>query len=337
MLSLAEVVNSLKGVPIAFISGGKYNEQIVYVHKKQSQEPELSEDEAYRILGERPSRSNRLSKAELKTLNKLIHEKNVSNKRLKEVLKQCKEDEKNDLGTTFKLTEPQSFLIPIPSINKRECQYVSGSSGSGKSRYCAMYMRQWRKLFPDWKIYLFSDKKYDPAYEGIELIRVNIRELIASPSKLDEVKFDNSLVCFDDIDTILDKKTSTIVQALQKKVLELCRQYNTYNLNINHLNNEGLKTKIFFNECDKYVFFPSFGNEQQLEYFMSKSIGLYRNAKKLIQDLDGWVIYNQRPPAQYFMNNKVIYLKKEINDSKVNRTSSAGETRKSKEKKTEEK
>ncbi len=316
MLSLLESVKGIKGIPIAFVSGGKLNNQIVYLHRKPPMEAEITEEEAYKILGVKPGRvKERLTKVELKSLNTLIHEKKVSNKRMKEVLKQTELEEKNNLGTEVKL-EGNAMFIPVPNIEKRECQYISGCSGSGKSRYCALYMRQWKKLFPDGKIYLFSDKDFDPAYEGISLTRVNIRELVKIPGKLDELNFENALVVFDDIDTIMDKKMSTIVQALQRRVLELCRQFNTYNLNINHLNNEGHKTRTFLNECDRYVFFPSFGNETQMEYFMTKSIGLFKRAREKIQKLEGWVIFNQRPPVQYFMNKDTIYLKKEINEKK---------------------
>lgn len=314
MLSLVDIMNGTKGEPIAFISGGSMNGQIVYLHKKPPLEAQITEEEAYKLIGEKESGNKRLSKVELRVLNLLLHEKKITDKRIKEIVKQCEKDEKNNLGSSFKIKEPNCMLIPIPNINKRECYYISGCAGSGKSRFTAMYIRQWRKIFPEGMVYLFSDKEYDPAYDNIDLERVNIRDLVKNPQSINELNFNNALVIFDDIDTIMDPKMSKIVYGLQKKVLELCRQYNTYNININHLSNEGYKTKIFFNECDKYVFFPGFGNEQQLDYFLSKSIGLYKRAKEKIQSLEGWVIYSQRPPAQYFMNKDTILLKKDINE-----------------------
>ena len=105
--------------------------------------------------------------------------------------------------------EDDEKVEQIPNILKeRDVVYCSGMSGSGKS-FCIKKFAQWyQKLYKDREIYLFSGIEKDSgSLDQIKnLKRVKIFEDGFLDSEFSLEDFKDSLVIFDDLEMINDKK-----------------------------------------------------------------------------------------------------------------------------------
>ncbi len=209
--------------------------------------------------------------------------------------------EREDSGhlKEIKMPHGSKSLIPVPSP-KRECLYISGPSGVGKSTFAANYIKSWKKIFPNKKVYVFSMVNDDPALNIIKPIRIKIdEELIDDPLEANEFK--DSLVLFDDIDMISDKKLLKAVKDIQKKILEIGRHGNTYILSTSHMTCDGHTTRSLLNECSKVVLFKG-TNVKQLDYFLNNYMGVkLEKDKRDIRNLPSkWYMLHKNFP-QYVL------------------------------------
>ena len=62
----------------------------------------------------------------------------------------------------------EGTLEPLPDFNETQRIYISGSTGCGKSYYIRKWLKQYIKVFPNRKIYLFSDMLQDPALDDFK-------------------------------------------------------------------------------------------------------------------------------------------------------------------------
>jgi len=156
---------------------------------------------------------------------------------------------------------------------------VVGAMGSGKSYWCAQYMKAYKKLYGTSKLYVFSQKANDPSLDchGLKLNRVLIDDdFINKPFDLaNETAYHNSLVLFDDCMVFPQKKyVERIVQTILQ-FITLARQYRCYTLITSHMfygfNNKQLYASIQ-TEINKIVFFRGV-NVYQLTYVMRNYFG----------------------------------------------------------------
>src|SRR5579859_1245402 len=146
-------------------------------------------------------------------------------------------------------------VFPLPSSKPEQC-YAAGPNGSGKSYYISKYMTLWRQIFPDHPIWVISDLKEDPVIDkvkGVQRIPLN-ESIIDDPLKPEEFK--DSLVVFDDIDSIADKDIAKAVNTLKDSLLKTSRHHNAYVLVTNHMICDYGKTRIIINECRNITVFP---------------------------------------------------------------------------------
>ncbi len=74
----------------------------------------------------------------------------------------------------IKLKEDSDEIMQhLPYFNKgagntRQILYVSGASGSGKSFYTSDYMKEYNRLFPKNKIYIFSSLEKDEKLDAVK-------------------------------------------------------------------------------------------------------------------------------------------------------------------------
>jgi len=69
------------------------------------------------------------------------------------------------LGRSITLEEGNMVQIPNPYF--RECIYIAGPSGSGKSWYVARYIREYHKVFPMNRVLIFNGGQDDPEFETL--------------------------------------------------------------------------------------------------------------------------------------------------------------------------
>jgi len=194
----------------------------------------------------------------------------------KEQLLYISDDEKLDKNS---VTSDEDLCMLPPVDKHREIIYVCGPSGSGKSTITAEYVSNYSKLHPKHDIFLFSMVADDPAFEKLKkkIHRIQITDnLLEQPVELSELN--NTLVVFDDVDGIPDKKLYNAVTNLVLRIAEHGRHNNITMILISHLVNgvDMKKTRVIMNECSRIVLFPKAMNRHQLDYFLKKYIGMHQ-------------------------------------------------------------
>lgn len=203
----------------------------------------------------------------------------------------------------------EGSLQPFPNLSlNRDMLLVSGPSNSGKSYFIGMYLRNAIKCFPDKPIYMFSKLDSDATLEDIKItyIECNLKNIILEPIKVDDLK--DSIVIFDDIDTISDRRIKENVQGLRDDCLEIGRHYNITTLCSSHLLLNYAKTKTIINESHMVTIYPRSGLKTQIQRFLRDYCGFDSELIKRIFTLPSrWVAIHKMYPM-YIMYEKGVIL-----------------------------
>lgn len=173
------------------------------------------------------------------------------------------------------ISATDGLLQHCPDPNtERQILYITGASGSGKSRYAANYIKLYKKIHPNNPIYVFSALKDDKSLDTIKPKRIKISKetLIDDPIVMEDLK--NSLVIFDDIDCISDKVLKNAVYNILNEILETGRHYFCSCILTNHLPSNGNHTRRILNECHTVTYFPHSGNSGKIKKFLMDQIGI---------------------------------------------------------------
>jgi hypothetical protein len=208
---------------------------------------------------------------------------------------------------TLTLTGTSKFQ-QIPDIEtERQIGFITGASGSGKSTYIKKYVMQYKKAFKKNPIYLFSALKEDESLDEVKPSRIKIDDaLVSNPIDIEEFK--DSMVIFDDIDVIRDKKQREAVYDILSQVLEVGRHHNISCWVANHLPTAGKDTRRILNEAHFIVYFPHSGSARQLNYLLQDYIGLdKKDIKKLKNSKSRWATIFKNYPM-IAMTEKEIFV-----------------------------
>jgi hypothetical protein len=287
------------------VQGGKYNNKIIYLStdaENKSMPVDVMEilDEIIQDTNGR-NKLNKMDKLQRSISRNIQPKDEVILQYYKEALDKIDNYSKKD----FKIHDGE--LIPLPRINGRECLYVCGPSESGKSTYIGKYAQEYKQVFPNNNIYVFSRLSEDEPIDELDPTRIEINnELIQDPIQPSELS--NSLVIFDDTDTIPDKKLNEAIQKLKNDLLETGRHNDVHVITSSHLVTNYKETRKVLNECNSITFFPSSGSAHQITYCLKNYFGLNKQQINHILALPSrWVtIYKNYP--QYVLYSKGIYL-----------------------------
>ena len=207
--------------------------------------------------------------------------------------------------------EKGKFAYKIdPDAKERQTMFLCGSAGSGKSYYLAQVVKQYKKIYPDNKVYLFSESEFDPILEDIEDIkRINIEGLDAQPIEWNA--FSKCLVCFDDIDALTGKDGKAIY-ALRDKLLKNSRKFEVSVITTNH-NATDLKLKSVLNESDVIVFFLSNYN-RSLKYLLEQYLGLNKQGIKRLLNCTGRASSFIKSYPNVLITEKEVFTVKYLNN-----------------------
>jgi predicted AAA+ superfamily ATPase len=175
--------------------------------------------------------------------------------------------------SNLKLNGESKFQqIPDPDT-ERQILYITGASGSGKSTYAAKYIKEYKKIFKNNSIYVFSALKDDESLDVVKPKRIIIDDsLYTNPLNVED--FESSMVIFDDIDVISDKKQREAVYNILNQILETGRHFRISCIITNHLSTAGKDTKRVLNECHSVIYFPFSGSGVGLKRLLVDYLGL---------------------------------------------------------------
>lgn len=188
------------------------------------------------------------------------------------------EEDLSVIGTSF--NSKGKKLIPLPDLLGRFIEYIAGPSGSGKSTIAGELAMQFKIIFPNKPIYIFSrtDAKKDPAFNKIKPIQIMVDEsLIEDPIDVtEEVTEEGCLMIFDDCNTIHNDKVRKEIEKLMADAMEVGRKLNCNLIITSHLviPNEKKLARTILNELNMLTVFPKSGSAQQIKYALKTYWGL---------------------------------------------------------------
>lgn len=208
-----------------------------------------------------------------------------------------------------------SKLRPIPFYNndsekQRLSVCAAGPSGSGKSYAIALLIKDLVKIYPKLKkriFYYSRNMNKDPAYKNLDIKIIKLDEdYKEDPLPLEYFK--NSIVIFDDIETIPDKKIKALVKDIRSDILECGRHLNINVFSTTH-SLSGKESKDLMNECNSILFFPQSG----LSGSIQKVLNVYgclsnKNIKRLLNLNTRYIYFHTKHPMYIVTDYSVILI-----------------------------
>jgi hypothetical protein len=198
-------------------------------------------------------------------------------------------------------------LQPLPNFNRIEKIYISGISGSGKSTFASNFIREYLKQKRKNEFFLFSNVDEDDVLDKLKPIRIDLDDEEAL-SEVNSSDFYDSLVLFDDTDTISNGLVRKFIQHLRDDLLECGRHYNTTVVAVSHVLQNYQATRKLLNEASSIVFFPRVGSNNH-NYKFLKHHCLYDEdtIRRLLNLNSRWVaLYRSFP--NYVIYEKGVFL-----------------------------
>lgn len=248
-----------RGTPIAEIQKGNKVIKTVYVTDIDNEKSDIDSQIRDQVLpksfytnlrGITPinmillKKAIRESKPEIMPRNAIMHESyKQAQILLEELLRKCIQIPKED-GT----------IQPIP-MSESSRWGIFGPSGVGKSTFLGKLMMEYKKKYKKNDIFVISALTEDEAFEKVKPIYVKLDQtVITDPLSIKEFK--NSMICFDDIESITDKALKEAVFRFRDECLQVGRHENITTCCIAHGILMGAESKVLLNEADEVCVFP---------------------------------------------------------------------------------
>jgi len=305
------MLNFEEGQPIAVIKKGKNQGQILRISENEEKETNRKENPLEYITEKeiRQIIKNQKGKCTAQDLEEYIemiaNNETPENSEDEEIYNKSLDLIDNKIKKEIKIKD--GFFVPFPVIKNRQCFYISGPSGSGKSYFISQYLSVFKRLKPKMKVFLFSEKNEDEVLDKYHPLRVKIDDELLEDliDPLKELK--NSVVIFDDVDSISDKNIKKEVYDLMNKCLKLGRSYNIYTLISTHMMSNYNETRHFISESQFIVLFKQ-GTKYFLEQFLKKYCGFSQKQINQVLTLPSrWFCIHKNVP-QYILYEKGCYL-----------------------------
>jgi energy-coupling factor transporter ATP-binding protein EcfA2 len=215
-----------------------------------------------------------------------------TNEYIPDVRKAIKEKENQELI----LYDGTMQFIPDKSL-ERFTLYIAGPSGCGKSTFISMFLKEYVKMYPNKKIYLFSRKSQDPALDTIPKIkRIKLDESLYKDPIDIEKDFKNCCLIFDDTDSIMDKKINDAVMRLKDDALQVGRSLKIDVIITSHNVTNYKQSRIILQESQNVVLFIRCVN-RQTRYYLENYLGLKKEQiDKMLRLPSRWVVIKQTAP-----------------------------------------
>jgi len=203
---------------------------------------------------------------------------------------------------------PHEHLQIIPNRDKeRSVWYISGQSGSGKSYYMNKLIQEYHSMYPKNSIYLFSLLKTDPSITLKSIKRVELNEkFVQMDLTLDDFK--DSLVIYDDVDTITQSIIKAKLMRILDQILQCGRHKRISLINISHLACNNKDTRLILSEANYLTIFPRSMGSRAIRYLLSEYFGLSKQQVAKIKKLDSRFITLCRTYPMVILYDTGAYL-----------------------------
>jgi hypothetical protein len=216
------------------------------------------------------------------------------------------------------LTIPNGKVKPCIGKDPTVRAYICGATGSGKTTWACHFIKEILRRRPSMKFYVFSQLKEDEVLDLIKPKRIMIEDsLIEEPIPLE--KLEDSVVLFDDIETIPDKQLRDAVANIRSRCLSEGRHHNISTICTNHQITDYKKTRDMLLECEFITFFPQSGGNNSILRLLQSYIGLNKKQVNRLMHLPSrWVTVYNRAPLTALYESGVFLLTDMMEPPKVN-------------------
>ena len=199
----------------------------------------------------------------------------------------------------------------LPSKTGRSIFYVTAPSGAGKSYLSKQIIMEYRKLHPKNQIYVFSSLETDPTLDSLKYIkRIKINKPEYLETEFTAQDFENSLVLFDDVDCLSNKKQLKKTMDVLNSILQTGRHFNCSCIYTSHASTAGHSSKIILNESHVIVFFPSCASGKMLKYLLDQYLGFSKQQIEKMKNIKSrWVAVVRKYPRAIVTQHEVSLLK----------------------------
>jgi hypothetical protein len=265
--------------------------------------------DVYEVLDEDFIRSHKkkLSMAEMNDLRRALESgKKPTDKNLIDIYNKLKEEYDKRSMKELIITD-DGIISALPNYQDPERAFIGGPSGSGKSFFVSRYLENLRRVFNDRDIFLFSDVGDDECLDKFKPIRIKLDEKFLEDKYVPE-SFEDSIVVFDDIDSIENKKIKEKVGLLRDALLKRGRHKNTSVIVTNHLLNDYKNTRGTLNEVGSITFFPKCGSSHSIQYMLKMYVGLSAKQIQKIFSLPSRAVTVYKHYPMYVISDRNIHL-----------------------------
>ena len=163
-------------------------------------------------------------------------------------------------------------LVPNPNT-ERQCLYVCGQSGSGKSHFTTEYVKNYKKTFPKNNVYVISSIDEDKSIDSLKPKRINVLDPEFMDDEFTAVDFKDSIVIFDDVE-VFPAKIKKKVMGIVNNILQIGRHSNVSIIFTTHNPTKGAESKILLTESNIITVFPKTTGSGALKYLLNNYLGL---------------------------------------------------------------
>jgi hypothetical protein len=308
-----------EATPIAIVRGESQNGKVVYLSEnKPTSNQKLDIDYAEiskKIKGKDRDKTSIISKISKGLRNGLSSEFLLKEgSEIQHLFETIQKEGSN--GSTLKIMQGSQFeVLPTIQTDKRDCVFITGCSGSGKSwwvkKFAENYDRVWGQKRP---IYLISKLDEDSTLDNAQckIHRINLESLLTSPLDINEKEMENCLVIFDDFDTLENTKEKPLLKTVQKLIddcLIMGRHLNISVCVISHYTSNYKASRIILIESTKIVVYPHACSAHALKYLLGTHVGIDAQEIKNIKRLGSrWVCFDRNYPQIMYSENQIKLL-----------------------------
>ncbi len=176
------------------------------------------------------------------------------------------DDDHEDLKLTNSVFTPRYFQFAGDWPNRF---LISGTTLCGKSFFTSMIIRSYKKQYKDNDVIIFSNLESDPVLDRYKPTRIELSDdLIEDPIELEELH--DSLVIFDDIDSLVNKNVRKAVHELRDQIFSTGRHHQIACITTSQLLLKGHESKGSLENTNLVVLFPVASRSQVFSFLKDK-------------------------------------------------------------------
>ena len=217
------------------------------------------------------------------------------------------EDGAKNGGPVYKCAEGETLQVVPNTKSERQCIYVCGQSGSGKSYFTSQYVKEYKKSYPKNEIYCISSIGEDPSIDSLKPKRINVLDPEFMRETFTSEDFKNSLIIFDDVD-VFPKMVRNKVMTIVNNLLVVGRHSNASIVFTTHSPCSGAETKLLLSEASIISIFPTTTGSRSLKYILDNYLGLDKHQILKIKKLKSRAVSIIRGYPQTIVSEKECFL-----------------------------